>query len=110
MTRENPTSPRPRCRSLTGVRILATGGYVPDGVVTNDHLKERLGCRPDVLFRMTGIRERRHALPNQATSDLATEAARVCLDRAGVRPGDIDLLLVGTVTPDMPSPSAACLV
>lgn len=110
MTSENPASRRPRCRSLTGVRILATGGYVPDGVVTNDHLKHRLGCNPDALFRLTGIRERRHALPHQATSDLCCEAARRCLDRAGVPLEDVDLLLVATVTADMTTPATACLV
>jgi 3-oxoacyl-[acyl-carrier-protein] synthase-3 len=110
MTSEKPASRRPRCRSLTGVRILATGGYVPDGVVTNDHLKQRLGFNPDALFRLTGIRERRHALPHQATSDLCCEAARVCLDRAGVRPDDVDLLLLATVTADMTTPATACLV
>ena len=93
-----------------GARILATGGYVPDGVVTNEHLKNRLGCNPDVLFRMTGIRERRHALPHQATSDLCAEAGWRCLERAGIRPDDVDLLLVATVTGDMSAPSTACLV
>jgi 3-oxoacyl-[acyl-carrier-protein] synthase-3 len=110
MTIETPASRRPRCRSLMGVRILATGSYVPDAVVTNEHLKERMGCKPDVLFRMTGIRERRHALPHQATSDLACEAAWRCLDRAGVRPADVDLLMVATVTGDKRTPATACLV
>src|SRR5262249_2122453 len=108
--REPPASRRPPCRSLTGVRILATGAYVPDHVLTNDHLEQKLGCNPRALFRMTGIRERRHALPHQATSDLCCEAARRCMDRAGVRPADIDLLVLATVTPDMSSPATACLV
>jgi 3-oxoacyl-[acyl-carrier-protein] synthase-3 len=59
---------------------------------------------------MTGIRERRHAAPHQATSDLCCEAARRCMDRAGVRPDDVDLLVLATVTPDMSSPATACLV
>src|SRR5438445_7430559 len=109
MTIEKPASRRPRCRSLMGVRILATGGYVPEGVVTNEQLKY-LGCKPDVLFRMTGIRERRHALPHQATSDLCCEAGRQCLERGGVRPGDVDLLLVATSTGDAQAPATACLV
>jgi 3-oxoacyl-[acyl-carrier-protein] synthase-3 len=110
MTIENPAQPRPRCRSLLGVRILATGGYVPEGVVTNDHLKERLGCSPEGLVRMTGVRERRHVLAHQATSDLCCEAARQCIERAGVRPGDIDLVLVATITPDVTTSATACLV
>jgi len=88
--------PRPRCRRLTGFRVLATGSYVPDAVITNDHLFERFGFDSDWIVKRTGILERRHALPHQATSDLALEAVRRCLDRAGVRPRDIDLCLVGT--------------
>jgi 3-oxoacyl-[acyl-carrier-protein] synthase-3 len=93
-----------------GVQVLATGGYVPDAVITNDHLQHRFGCDPNWVVRQTGIRERRHALPNQATSDLCCEAARTCLDNARIDPGLVDLLLVATVTPDMAFPSTACLV
>jgi 3-oxoacyl-[acyl-carrier-protein] synthase-3 len=93
-----------------GVRILATGSYVPDGVVTNEHLQHRLGCDPNWLVKQTGIRERRHALPHQATSDLCAEAGQRCLERAGVAPGDVDLLLVATITSDMTFPSTSCLV
>jgi len=110
MSHERIPSPRPPCRRLMGVRVLGTGSYVPDGVVTNDHLKERLGCDSEWIIKRTGILERRHALPHQATSDLCFEAARRCLDRAGVSPKEVDLLLVGTFTPDMTFPSAACLV
>src|ERR1700758_1566632 len=100
MTTEKLASRRPRPRSLMGVRILATGGYVPEGVVTNEQLERSLGCKPDLLFRMTGIRERRHALPHQAASDLCCEAAWRCLQRAAVHPDDVDLLMVATVTGD----------
>jgi 3-oxoacyl-[acyl-carrier-protein] synthase-3 len=110
MTTDNPASRRPRCRSLMGVRILATGGYVPDGVVTNEHLKHRLGCKPEALFRMTGIRERRHALPHQATSDLCCEAACRCLQSAGASRSDVDLLVVATMTGDLKGPATANLV
>src|SRR5437868_6901239 len=103
-------SPRPPCRSLTGVRVLATGSYVPDAVVTNEHLHARLGFDSDWIVKRTGMLERRHALPHQATSDLCLEASRRCIEAAGVNPSDIDLLLVGTFTPDMTFPSTACLV
>jgi 3-oxoacyl-[acyl-carrier-protein] synthase-3 len=93
-----------------GVRALATGAYVPEHVVTNELLQETLGCDPDWLVKQTGIRERRHALPHQATSDLCVEAGRQCLQRAGVNPADVDLVIVATVTPDMSFPSTACLV
>lgn len=101
---------RPRCRSLTGVRVLATGSYVPDTVIDNTHLHQRLGFDSDWIVKRTGILERRHALPHQATSDLCLEAARRCLDQAEVKPSDIDLLLLATFTPDMAFPSTACLV
>src|SRR5438105_97386 len=107
---ERITPPRPRCRKLTGVRILSTGSYVPDGVVTNDHLHQRLGFDSEWIVKRTGILERRHALPHQATSDLCYEAARRCIDQAAVKPADIDLLVLATFTPDMSFPSTACLV
>jgi 3-oxoacyl-[acyl-carrier-protein] synthase III len=110
MSDDRNPSARPRCRSLTGVRVVATGSYVPDAVVTNDHLYQRFGFDSDWIVKRTGIYERRHALPHQATSDLACEAARRCIDQAGVRPADIDLVLVATFTPDMSFPSSACLV
>src|SRR6516162_7229626 len=110
MDNERPPVPRPRCRRLTGVRILGTGSYVPDAVVTNDHLHQRLGCDSEWIIKRTGIRERRHALPHQATSDLCYEAGRRCLERAGVAREDVDLLLLATITSDMTFPSTACLV
>ncbi len=110
MSEERPPSSRPRCRRLTGVRILSTGSYVPDGIVTNEHLHERLGFDSDWIVKRTGILERRHALPHQATSDLCYQAARRCIDAAGVKTSDIDLCLVATFTPDMSFPSTACLI
>jgi 3-oxoacyl-[acyl-carrier-protein] synthase-3 len=95
---------------LTGVRVLSAGSYVPDAVVSNDHLHERFGFDSDWIVKRTGILERRHALPHQATSDLCLEAAQRCIDQAGVKPRDIDLLLLATFTPDMAFPSTACLV
>ncbi len=93
-----------------GVRVLGTGGYVPDSVITNEHLHQRLGFDSDWIVKRTGIRERRHAQPHQATSDLAYEAAKRCLEQTGVPAKDVDLLIVGTFTPDMSFPSTACLV
>jgi 3-oxoacyl-[acyl-carrier-protein] synthase-3 len=110
MSDETTTLVRPRCRSLTGVRIIGTGSYVPDAVVTNDHLFQRFGFDSDWIVKRTGIYERRHVLPHQATSDLCHEAAKRCIAQAGVKASDIDLLLVATFTPDMSFPSTACLV
>jgi 3-oxoacyl-[acyl-carrier-protein] synthase-3 len=92
------------------VRIVGTGSYLPDAVVTNEHLHQRLGCDSEWVIKRTGILERRHALPHQATSDLCHEASRRCIEQAGVDPKDIDLLILATFTPDMTLPSTACLV
>lgn len=102
--------PRPVCRPVPGVRIAATGSYVPDVIVDNQQLFDRFGFDSDWIVKRTGILERRHALPHQATSDLAYEAATRCLDKAGMSARDIDLCLVGTFTPDYSFPSTACLL
>jgi 3-oxoacyl-[acyl-carrier-protein] synthase-3 len=110
MTHEGDSQRRTRCRRLTGIRILATGSYVPDLVLTNDQLHERLGFDSDWIVKRTGILERRHALPHQATSDLCHEAAKRCISSAGIKAADIDLLIIATFTPDMSFPSTASLV
>ncbi len=102
--------PRPRCRSLMGFQVVGTGSYVPDVVVTNDHLFEHFGFDSDWIVKRTGIYERRHARPEQATSDLALEAIERCIHNARVNPRDIDLCLVGTFTPDYSFPSTACII
>ncbi len=105
-----PNSAEPPIRSLTGVQIIGSGSYVPDNVVTNRHLFESLGFDPDWIVNRTGIQERRFAAPHQATSDLCAHAARRCLRVAECDPSEVDLLVVGTMTPDMCFPSTACLV
>src|SRR5438034_9617532 len=99
MSDERPSPPRPRCRSLLRVQTAGTGGYVPDAVVTNEHLRQRLGCDSEWIIKRTGILERRIALPHQATSDLCYEAGARCLEQAKTHPRDIDLLIVATFTP-----------
>ena len=96
-------------RRLTGVQVIGTGSYLPDKVVTNEDLAA-LGCDADWILQRTGIRERRHAPPEIATSDLAVEAAKRCIESAGVNPDDIDLLLLGTLSPDHLLPATACTV
>jgi 3-oxoacyl-[acyl-carrier-protein] synthase III len=105
-----PPHVNPPTRSLMGVQILGTGRYVPDRVVTNDDLHALLGFDPDWIVNRTGIHERRFALPHQATSDLCTLAAQRCLKVAGCDPSEVDLLVLGTMTPDMMFPSTACVV
>lgn len=99
-----------RTRRLTGFQVLATGSYVPDRIVTNEELQKQLGFDGDWIVQRTGIRERRHAPPDLATSDLCYEAAIRCVRKAGVSKSDIDLCIVGTFTPDMAFPSTACLL
>lgn len=96
-------------RSLTGVQIVATGSYLPDQVVRNEDLAE-LGYDADWIVQRTGIRERRHAPADLATSDLAVYAAQKCIERAQASRSDIDLLLVATLSPDYLMPSVACIV
>src|SRR5215475_6453756 len=105
MNTERPSLARPRCRSLMGVRVLGTGSYVPDAVVTNDHLHQKFGFDSDWIVKRTALLERRHALPHQATSDLCHEAAVRCIENAGAKASDIDLVVLGTFTPDMSFPS-----
>lgn len=103
------SSGRSPLATLTGVQLLGTGAYLPEKVVDNDELTE-LGCDAEWIIQRTGIRQRRRAADDEATSDLAYQAAVHCLENAGVAPGDIDLILVATMTPDMLTPSVACTV
>ena len=99
-----------RTRSLLGVQILSTGSYVPENIVTNADLQERYGYDPAWIEQRTGILARRHVLPEQATSDLCIEAARRAIANARVDVRDIDLVVVGTFTPDYQCPTTANLV
>ncbi|NQT13245.1 MAG: ketoacyl-ACP synthase III [Planctomycetes bacterium] len=100
---------RSRLGSLLGVQVVGVGSYVPDNLVRNEDLAT-LGYDADWILQRTGILERRHAPPEIATSDMAVEAAQRCIEHAGVDPQDIDLLLLGTFTPDLTLPATACLV
>ncbi len=93
-----------------GVQIIGTGSYVPDRVVTNEELHATLGFDPDWIVQRTGIRERRFAAPEQATSDLCVEAVQRCIDSAHIDTRDIDFIVLGTFTPDQSFPSTACMV
>jgi 3-oxoacyl-[acyl-carrier-protein] synthase-3 len=90
------------------IKSLAT--YVPPRLLTNADLERLVDTSNDWIMQRTGIRERHIVDPGVATSDLAKEAAAVAIERAGLTPKDIDLIIVGTVTPDMLFPSTACLV
>ena len=90
--------------------IRGTGSYVPETMLTNHDLASRVDTDDFWIVTRTGIRERGIAPRDQATSDLATRAASQALASAGLAPQELDLLVVATVTPDMLTPSAACLV
>ncbi len=91
-------------------RIAGLGRYVPRAVLTNADLERMVDTTDEWITVRTGIKERRVASPEQATSDLALEAAREALEHAGVDAADLDLILVGTASPDMIFPATACLV
>ncbi|MCC7124363.1 MAG: ketoacyl-ACP synthase III [Acidobacteria bacterium] len=90
------------------IKSLAT--YVPPRLLTNADLEKMVDTTDEWILQRTGIRERHIVDPGVATSDLAKEAALEAIRRAGLTPADIDLIVVGTVTPDMFFPSTACLV
>ncbi len=98
-----------RLGRATGFRVIGLGSCIPDEVVTNADLS-RLGCDPQWILERSGIRERRHAPPGMATSDLAIGAGRDLFRRCGARAADVELLVVGTFTPDTCIPSTACIV
>ena len=90
------------------IKSLAT--YVPPRLLTNADLEKLVETSNEWIMQRTGIRERHIVDPGVATSDLAKEAAVVAIARAGLVPEDINMIIVGTVTPDMLFPSTACLV
>jgi 3-oxoacyl-[acyl-carrier-protein] synthase-3 len=89
---------------------MATGSAVPDKVLTNADLERIVDTTSQWILEHTGIQERRICTDGEATSDLAARAAQRALERSGVSPEDIDLVIVATVTPDYTFPASACLV
>ncbi len=92
------------------VVILGTGSYAPEKVVTNDDMAKIVDTSDEWIRTRSGIGQRHFAGKNEATSDLAAAAAKCALEAADVDGKEIDLILVATMTPDMPTPSTACLV
>lgn len=92
------------------IKISSLGIYLPDKVLTNLDLEKMVDTSDDWITTRTGIKERRIASDQQVTSDLGVAAARQALDRAGLKPEDIDLILVATNSPDTIFPSTACWI
>jgi 3-oxoacyl-[acyl-carrier-protein] synthase III len=90
--------------------ILSVGSYVPDRILTNADLEKVVDTSDEWITTRTGIKERRVAAAAESTSDLAARAAQCALERAAISPDKVDLIIVATITPDMPFPSTACLV
>ena len=109
----NPKFKNPRARfnfqgrtcSITGV-----GSYVPARILTNADLEKMVDTSDEWITSRTGIKERRQAAKNEFTSDMAVKAAQRAMKMAGVTAEQIDLIIVATITPDMPFPATACLV
>lgn len=91
-------------------RIIGTGGYLPEKVLSNKDLEKIVDTSDEWIYTRTGIRQRHVAADDQMTSDLALIASRRAIDAAGLKPEDIDLVIVATTTPDMVFPSTACLL
>ena len=89
-------------------RILGTGSALPDKIVTNADLEKIMDTTDEWITSRTGIKERRIAGENEFLSDLALAASRRALEMAGVKPEELDLIVIGTVTPDQPMPATAC--
>ncbi len=91
-------------------KIIATGSYVPERVLTNFELEKMVDTSDDWIRSRTGIKERRISAESEATSDLGAAAANEAIKKAGMKPEQIDLILVATITPDMFFPSTACFI
>jgi 3-oxoacyl-[acyl-carrier-protein] synthase III len=93
-----------------GVGVLGVGHYVPSKVLTNADLEKIVDTSDEWIRTRTGIEERRIAEEDLKTSDMALHASLTALENAGVKPEELDLILVATVTPDTPFPSVSCIL
>ena len=92
------------------VAIVGTGSYAPEKILTNDDIAKIVDTSDEWIKTRTGVKERRVVGEGEATSDIATEAARRALQSANIESGDVDLIIVATSTPDFFFPATACIV
>lgn len=90
--------------------VRGVGGYLPERVISNDELSKTVDTSDEWIVQRTGIRQRHVAAEGEMTSDLALHASRMALEKAGLEPADIDLIIVGTTTPDHTFPATAALL
>jgi 3-oxoacyl-[acyl-carrier-protein] synthase III len=95
---------------IRNAKIIGTGRYLPEKVITNEYLETIVSTNAAWVSKTLGIKERRFAHKNQATSDLAWQAGMNAVSDAKLKVGDIDLIIVATSTPDRIAPSTACIV
>ena len=107
--KRQPRSSRRSTKAQRTASIIGTGSYAPEKILTNDDLSRMVDTSDEWITTRTGIKERRIAKDEQ-TSDMAAKAALRALEQAKVSPGEIDLLIVATATPDMVFPATACFV
>ncbi|MCD6413949.1 MAG: ketoacyl-ACP synthase III [Elusimicrobia bacterium] len=95
---------------MKGVKILSTGYYLPEKILTNADLEKMVDTSDEWITTRTGIKERHIAADGEAVSDMAEKAASQAVERAGISKNDIGLIITATFTPDYPLPSASCLI
>ena len=91
-------------------KILGTGSYLPEKILTNFDLEKMVETTNDWIVERTGIRERRIAADNENAATMAEEAARIALATANLIPTDVDMIIVSSTTPEMVFPSTACFL
>ena len=95
---------------MASTQIIGTGGYAPEKVITNAELEKIVNTSDAWITERTGIKERRQAAEGELTSDMAVKAAIRALEMAKTRPEEIEMIALGTISPDMPMPSCAAFV
>src|SRR5262245_49972658 len=94
----------------TNAGIFGTGHSYPEGILTNADLEKMVDTSDEWITTRTGIKQRRKAAPGEYTSQFAVRASQEAIERSGIKPTEIDLILCATVTPDQILPSTACLI